>query len=587
MEIQDRTKCFLFDNLRVETIRQLQAYIKDGKGTLAELKDRYRTSLHELTENEREEINTVEKFVEALKEQGAIRANDVMLLRLLAEEIGLEELKQKVEEYEADCAGIFRRTLNGTMIHLKTLVSSRGVQITIAGAILMRIYGNNPERLLNLQPFVEFAAELIDVVRGSIVFVLKVSSISSVKRLWQSYKDGSLKEKLKKSLNEMEELKELSKGEEIDVEVTIDEEEYHEALYNLILFDVKGKSMKDDKSQRRHSVCCERDVPVKVDQVLSQGQQGQKRSSADVQPEEDVKTKKPRTTINNRERDHAEDSEMLKEAIKANTENQTKIMAAHDIPSAKTDDIFTNLTVREQVEKNENLISFCHIPLLSFLLCWCLEWRISRSGITENLPAKITDLYDDVVKVLIEKLHANLKYSEMSEYAKKIAEETINKLAKLAANLQKESKYIFDEEDMKKLDLSEDEIKNLKVSGILHCVPGIRITAFETKAEFSFTHLTLQEYLSASFFVKYKEIPEDVSNQTFVFMCGLLSKKKDGEQLMNKLIQQISPKDNRFKLNKLRMLQCLYEYGEQELTTITMSCTINTVIVMGSLVLIE
>ncbi|XP_031569827.1 NACHT, LRR and PYD domains-containing protein 12-like [Actinia tenebrosa] len=232
----------------------------------------------------------------------------------------------------------------------------------------------------------------------------------------------------------------------------------------------------------------------------------------------------------------------------------------------------TKKAVREHVGKNKNLLSFCHIPLFSFLLCWCLEWRITHKGITENLPAKITDLYDEVAKVLVQNLHANLKYLALPEYAMKIAQETLDKLAKLAAILLKESKYIFDEDDMKKLDLTEDEIENLKVSGILHCVPGIRISPFQTKAEFSFTHLTLQEYLSASFFVKNKEIPkkEEASGQTFVFMCGLLLREKDGE-LMNKLIQQITPKDNNDHVNKLVLLQCLYEYGEQELTKQTIN----------------
>ncbi|XP_031551975.1 uncharacterized protein LOC116289226 isoform X2 [Actinia tenebrosa] len=265
METQDSKKFFLYDNLMVETIRQLKAYIADGKGTLDELKDRFRTSLSELTENELEEIDNVKKFVEALEEKGVIGANNVKLLKDLAKRIGLEELEQKVGEYEDDCAGIFKRTLDGTMMHLKTVLSSRRVRITIAGAILTRIYWENPEEMLKLLPFLEFGARVVDIYEGSVVFVLKVSSISSLKRLWQSYKDGSLKAKLKKSLSEMEELKELSQEGEIDVEVTIDEEEYREVLWNLILLDVKGKSMKNKKSQRRHSVCCERDVkPVVV-----------------------------------------------------------------------------------------------------------------------------------------------------------------------------------------------------------------------------------------------------------------------------------------------------------------------------------
>ncbi|XP_031548567.1 uncharacterized protein LOC116286243 [Actinia tenebrosa] len=274
MGIQDSKKRFSYDYLRVETIRQLQAYIADGKGTLAELKDCFRGSLPELTENELKEISDVNKLVKVLEEQGVIKVDNVKLLKVLAEKSGLEELKQKVGEYEADNAGIFRRTLNaakgasgfiwdrfkGTVIHLKTEISVKGVLLTLAGATFIGIYGMDLEKLQYFERLIGLLDRVVALFSGSVVIVLKLSSISSLKRLWQSYKDGSLKEKLKKSLNEEEELKELSQGEEIDVEVTIDEEEYHAVLWNLILLDVKGKSMKNGKSQRRHSVCYERDV---------------------------------------------------------------------------------------------------------------------------------------------------------------------------------------------------------------------------------------------------------------------------------------------------------------------------------------
>ncbi|XP_031573580.1 uncharacterized protein LOC116307459 [Actinia tenebrosa] len=110
MENQDSTKCFLYDNLRVETIRQLDAYIADGEGTLAQLKDRFGTFLSKLPEKELEEIDNVKKFVEALEEQDVIRANDVKFLKALAKNIELDKLKEKVKEYEADCAGNVRRS---------------------------------------------------------------------------------------------------------------------------------------------------------------------------------------------------------------------------------------------------------------------------------------------------------------------------------------------------------------------------------------------------------------------------------------------------------------------------------------------
>ena len=154
----------------------------------------------------------------------------------------------------------------------------------------------------------------------------------------------------------------------------------------------------------------------------------------------------------------------------------------------------------------------------------------------------------------------------------KIARDTLGKLAKLAASLLKEKKYSFDEEDMKKINLTEDEIANLKVSGILHCVPGIRISAFETKSEFSFLHLTLQEFLGASFFVENKEVPEkeEATGQTFVFMSGLSSREKDRE-LMGKIIQQITPRGEEGYVTKLLMVQCLYEYADDELTKQTIN----------------
>ena len=207
-----------------------------------------------------------------------------------------------------------------------------------------------------------------------------------------------------------------------------------------------------------------------------------------------------------------------------------------------------------------------------FRYCLSCCAGVSQSGIKGKLPAKITDLYDEVVKVVVQKLHANLKYLKMSVNTVKIAQDTLGKLAKLAASLLKEKKYIFDEEDMKKINLTEDEIANLKVSGILHCVPGIRISAFETKSEFSFIHLTVQEFLAASFFVETKEVPEkeEATGQTFVFMSGLSSREKDRE-LMRKIIQQITPRNKLDDVNRLLMVQCLYEYADDELTKQTIN----------------
>ena len=53
-----------------------------------------------------------------------------------------------------------------------------------------------------------------------------------------------------------------------------------------------------------------------------------------------------------------------------------------------------------------------------------------------------------------------------------------------------------------------EEIENLKESGLLHCGPPFRKSLLETTKYLSFTHLTIQEYLVARWFVMSSEIPK-------------------------------------------------------------------------------
>ena len=116
---------------------------------------------------------------------------------------------------------------------------------------------------------------------------------------------------------------------------------------------------------------------------------------------------------------------------------------------------------------------------------------------------------------------------------------------------------------MTKFDLLE--VESLRASGILHCGPPFRKYAFEETKEFCFTHLTLQEYLAARWFVERGEIPSTrkVSSMVMQFMAGILSKKK-GNELMEKLheVQQQSSKWGR-DYHLIRE-KCLAEYGDKD-----------------------
>ncbi|XP_078380840.1 uncharacterized protein LOC144663688 [Oculina patagonica] len=199
-------------------------------------------------------------------------------------------------------------------------------------------------------------------------------------------------------------------------------------------------------------------------------------------------------------------------------------------------------TVLEHVMNNENLVSFAHIPVLCFLMCFYLEYTLQESKSTD-LPVSATDIYSEVVNIF------ELKHNAESEYKTKeipekhkasdVVESTLDKLSELAAQLLLQQRPIFDERDMKEK-FKLEEIEKLKGSGLLHCGPPFRKSAFETTKQLSFTHLTIQEFLAARWFVMRNEIPkETVSEMVMKFIAGILSKKRN-DKLMERLLESIS-----------------------------------------------
>ncbi|XP_078380301.1 NACHT, LRR and PYD domains-containing protein 3-like [Oculina patagonica] len=199
-------------------------------------------------------------------------------------------------------------------------------------------------------------------------------------------------------------------------------------------------------------------------------------------------------------------------------------------------------TVLEHVMNNDNFVSFAHIPVLCFLMCFYLEYTLQESKST-YLPVSATDIYSEVVNIF------ELKHNAKSEYKSKeipekhkasgVVKSTLDKLSELAAQLLLQRRPTFHENDMKKK-FKTKEIKKLKGSGLLHCGPPFRISAFEISKQLSFTHLTIQEFLAARWFVRRNEIPmEFVSVMVWQFIAGILSKKRD-DKLMKRLLNSIS-----------------------------------------------
>ena len=216
----------------------------------------------------------------------------------------------------------------------------------------------------------------------------------------------------------------------------------------------------------------------------------------------------------------------------------------------KNNDRMKNI-VMDHITKNVNLVSFAHIPVLCFLMCSYFEYTLQQPKKNNPLPVKTSDLYDEVVKMFVQK-HDRKKRASL--------EETLDELSKLAAQLLLERKFLFLIEDLKTLNLHEVELI-LCGSGLLHCGPPFRKSFSETTKHFCFTHLTLQEYLAARWFVKTRTIPpRDVSTEVVLFMSSILSKLKDNEfeekLIVKKFVHEVG--------RGLPIYECLLEYEDIE-----------------------
>ena len=221
----------------------------------------------------------------------------------------------------------------------------------------------------------------------------------------------------------------------------------------------------------------------------------------------------------------------------------------------KENEVMKN-AVMDHITKNDNLVSFAHIPVLCFLMCSYFEYILNESMNTDALPVSMGDIYSEVINMFLRK-HSRTKGAP--------PEKTLDKLSKFAAHLLRKEKYLFSVvDDMKRF--SSEEVESLKASGLLHCGPPFRKSFSETTKYFCFTHLTLQEYLAARWFVKQREIPsysENASGMVLQFMSGILSKQND-HAFMRKLLGGLIRRAQSLRSVEPLIMKCLAEYHDKE-----------------------
>ena len=114
-----------------------------------------------------------------------------------------------------------------------------GVLIAGAFQLLRRSYTND-QLLTAVNNFVLPAgAKLIEIADGSVNLKVHAENLLALDDLWRMYKNGSLKARLQ-VLFVTDEMKEFVGGEQVELVVTIDEQEYIKAR-NELTAESKGK----------------------------------------------------------------------------------------------------------------------------------------------------------------------------------------------------------------------------------------------------------------------------------------------------------------------------------------------------------
>ena len=72
---------------------------------------------------------------------------------------------------------------------------------------------------------------------------VQAESFTALDHLWRLYKNGTLKKRLQAALFVTDEMRDLAGGEQVEVIVTIDEDEYEKSRNELTTVEVQGYTL--------------------------------------------------------------------------------------------------------------------------------------------------------------------------------------------------------------------------------------------------------------------------------------------------------------------------------------------------------
>ena len=153
----------------------------------------------------------------------------------------------------------------------------------------------------------------------------------------------------------------------------------------------------------------------------------------------------------------------------------------------------TNKLIWNQIKESDELLSFCYIPVNSFIVCLTLKESIGNDEseyLHRNIPKTVTELYQRAVKVLLYRHHPvyKLKPRPSDYFISPFPNELENELMELKQVAESgidQGELIFEKP-------TAEGFGDLANCGFFHQLPDKRRNLF------CFLHLTLQEFLAAS-----------------------------------------------------------------------------------------
>ena len=195
-------------------------------------------------------------------------------------------------------------------------------------------------------------------------------------------------------------------------------------------------------------------------------------------------------------------------------------------------------TIKQHINSNRNLLSFCYIPVNCYIICSCLLQLLGHTTGFTSLPTRLTEIYSIAIKMFYfsydDGQYRHSKTEDRPFFLKPFkklpssVQEVFTRLGKIAFDGIKEGRLIFE----------SHEVNDLESNGLFHRLPDFRDRPLaEGRAQYCFLHLTLQEFLAAKYLVdtlSSEQLQKFVSDHiqdgawkvVMQFVAGLLAEKE-------------------------------------------------------------